>query len=112
MFLARDLLSNSEKLVNNKTQFLNDLLLSIRLMQSQTNSLEMKKIIEKIYETARYADPVSHTSVSNIETEIVEITKTMDPNNFDMKTLSNLAEQLIVLISERSRVLKIQKNKK
>lgn len=103
-------LSDKDEEIKEKTFFIKSLTVDADTLLKSAEG-DSKEICKKVYEAIRYSDPMSHTALSGIESEISirfhelsEAVKTKNRENAEKK-----ADELIVLISDRNSKCKLLK---
>lgn len=89
--------------VKQKTQFIKLLTVDASTLDSRASS-EAKALTHKVYEAIRYADPMSHDALADVESELKiafeNFAKAIDSN--DIIEAESLAHTVLALVSERN----------
>ncbi len=80
----------------------------------KTDSVEIKEICEKVYESLRYSDTMSKNNLKEINEQIQREFASFEDavNNEDTELAKNISKQLISLIEKRNIKCKMTKNSK
>ena len=108
---AIEIVSNVDQKVKVKTFFVKSLTVDAESLLMSVSDDEVKQQCKKVYEAVRWSDPVSHDALSSLETTI-----TLKFNAFssaaktgDREAVSELAKELLVLLSDRNNKCKLLK---
>lgn len=108
---AGAIVSDIDKDVQAKTSFIRKITLDAENLVNRTKAPIMKKICTRVYETARYSDPVSNKQLSDIENRIMEefsiFTDAVLADDLDLTESS--ANEVIALVEERNSKCKLLK---
>ena len=108
---AIDLVSEVDEKVKENTFFIKSLTVDAESLVSRAKSEGVKTACKKVYEAARYSDPMSSSALASVESEItINLSKLSDAvisDNFDVAT--ECASELVVLFNERNRKCKLLK---
>ena len=83
-------------------------------LMEKTDSVEIKEICEKVYESLRYSDTMSKNNLKEINEQIQREFASFEDavNNEDTELAKNISKQLISLIEKRNIKCKMTKNSK
>lgn len=83
-------------------------------LMEKTDSVEIKEICEKVYESLRYSDTMSKNNLKEINEQIQREFASFEDavNNEDTELAKNISKQLIYLIEKRNIKCKMTKNSK
>lgn len=108
---AADIVQNTEARVKAQTSTMRELTAQAESLIYQAKSEEARAECQKVYEALRYSDPVSNTSLNQIDLEISNrmnyFTKSI--NTDDVKKAEQLTVEIMQLISERNTKCKFNK---
>ena len=101
---AIDEVQRIDSRVKEQTRFIKSLTVDAELLLSRATTEEKKTLCKKVYEAVRYSDPMSCEELLEIEEKIkslfVEFSKTLS---------SEIAEELLALMTERNKRCKLLK---
>ena len=105
-----DIVSKIDDKVKVQTSFIKTLTVDAESLMNRAQNETTKTATKKVYEAVRYSDPMSNDSLSGIESEIVikfnQFAGAISSNTDDATTI---AEELIVLITDRNKRCKLLK---
>lgn len=108
---AVEIINDVDKKVKESTLFIKSLTVDAESLLSRTKSKEAKAACKKVYEAARYSDPMSCDALASLESEITikfaKLSEAVAKNDFEQ--ISTLADELVVLIEDRNRKCKVLK---
>lgn len=108
---AVEIVNDVDKKVKESTLFIKSLTVDAESLLSRAKSEEAKAACKKVYEAARYSDPVSCDALASAESEITikfsQLSEDVTKN--DLEQISSLADELVVLIGDRNRKCKLLK---
>lgn len=108
---AVEIINDVDKKVKESTLFIKSLTVDAESLLSRTKSKEAKASCKKVYEAARYSDPMSCDALASLESEITikfaKLSEAVAKNDFEQ--ISTLADELVVLIEDRNRKCKVLK---
>lgn len=108
---AVEIVNDVDKKVKESTLFIKSLTADAESLLSRAKSEEVKAACKKVYEAARYSDPMSNTALASVESEITikfsQLSEAVAKN--DLEPISALADELVVLIDDRSKKCKLLK---
>ena len=83
-------------------------------LMEKTDSIEIKEICQKVYESLRYSDTMSKNNLKEINEQIQREFASFEDavNNEDTELAKNISKQLISLIEKRNIKCKMTKNSK
>lgn len=83
-------------------------------LMEKTDSIEIKEICQKVYESLRYSDTMSKNNLKEINEQIQREFASFEDavNNDDTELAKNISKQLISLIEKRNIQCKMTKNSK
>lgn len=100
-----------EKEQKEKVYYIKSIAVDLEALVNKVEDAEMKKRLEKLSETARYSDPMSHQSLSGLESQIsikVEALKAA-VNEGKLETFENDCKVIEDMFNERNEKCKILK---
>ena len=108
---AIDLVSAVDDKVNAKTFFIKSLTTDAEGLVSSARSETIKAECKKVYEVARYSDPMSDDALSDIENEIaVKFEKLAEAVvQDDAELVVETAAELVIMLSDRNQKCKLLK---
>ena len=109
--LGIDYIKDLEKEQKEKVYFIKSIAVDIEGLVNKVQDAELKKKLEKLSETARYSDPMSHQSLSGLESQIsikVEALKA-SINEGKLETVENDCKAIEDMFNERNEKCKIFK---
>lgn len=108
---AVEIVNDVDKKVKESTLFIKSLTVDAESLLSRAKSEEVKAACKKVYEAARYSDPMSNTALASVESEITikfsQLSEAVTKN--DLEQISALADELVVLIGDRNKKCKLLK---
>lgn len=109
--MAVDLLRETEENVAAKTFFIQTLTMQTEALLKGASSADMKLECKKVYEAARYSDPMSHDMLVKEEERIVRELTSFESavRDGDVELAGSLATELIALIDARNVKCKLLK---
>lgn len=100
---AAEIVSDTDEKVKAQTSFIKSLAADAEILLARASGENVKSACKKVYEAARYSDPVSLSALSEIEKSITlkfgEFSAAVNGNS---ENVSALAEELVILIGERN----------
>lgn len=108
---AADLVSAVDEKTKANTFFIKSLTADAESLLARAGSEELRAACKKVYEAARYSDPVSHSALAALEREItLKLAALSDAvKAADAPAASGLADELAVLLRERNNKCKLLK---
>lgn len=101
---AAETISDTEEKIKTNTSFIRELTSGAQSLISRAQDNETKASCKKVYEAVRYSDPMSNSSLSQLEDEISlkfnELSLAVEENNTDK--VKELSDKLVVQIKERN----------
>ncbi len=100
--------------IETKTFAIKELTAKAEYLMEKTDSVEIKEICEKVYESLRYSDTMSKNNLKEINEQIQREFASFEDavNNEDTELAKNISKQLISLIEKRNIKCKMTKNSK
>ena len=100
--------------IETKTFAIKELTGKAEYLMEKTDSVEIKEICEKVYESLRYSDTMSKNNLKEINEQIQREFASFEDavNNEDTELAKNISKQLISLIEKRNIKCKMTKNSK
>ena len=100
--------------IETKTFAIKELTAKAEYLMEKTDSVEIKEICEKVYESLRYSDTMSKNNLKEINEQIQREFASFEDavNNEDTELAKNISKQLISLIETRNIKCKMTKNSK
>ena len=100
--------------IETKTFAIKELTGKAEYLMEKTDSVEIKEICEKVYESLRYSDTMSKNNLKEINEQIQREFASFEDavNNEDTELEKNISKQLISLIEKRNIKCKMTKNSK
>ena len=97
--------------VKTQTAFIKNLTVEAEGLLARAKSDAVKKECKKVYEAARYSDPMSNDALSGIEADISgkmnEFSAAVDEDDSDK--VKKIVEELVILIGDRNKKCKVLK---
>lgn len=108
---AADLVEKVDEKVKVQTAFIKSLTADAEGLLSRAQTDSVKAACKKVWEAARYSDPMSSDALSHIEKKISEqmelLTKAVADGNEE--AIATVAEEIVALIGDRNRKCKVLK---
>lgn len=108
---AADTVSAIDDKIKTKTFFIKALTINLDTLAAQAPSAESKAEVQKVYEAARYSDPMSSEALAPSETQITlkfnQLSDAVLIN--DVQAVKVLANEMIILIRDRNNKCKLLK---
>lgn len=108
---AAELVTRSDERLQESSFFIRSLTSDAESLLSHAKTEESKALCKKVYEVARYSDPMSHAALHSIEdkiaTQMEALTNAVTESNG--KIVTTIAEEIVTLIGERNRKCKVLK---
>lgn len=100
--------------IETKTFAIKELTGKAEYLMEKTDSVEIKEICEKVYESLRYSDTMSKNNLKEINEQIQREFASFEDavNNEDTELAKNISKQLISLIEKRNIKCQMTKNSK
>ena len=100
--------------IETKTFAIKELTAKAEYLMEKTDSIEIKEICQKVYESLRYSDTMSKNNLKEINEQIQREFASFEDavNNEDTELAKNISKQLISLIEKRNIKCKMTKNSK
>ena len=100
--------------IETKTFAIKELTGKAEYLMEKTDSVEIKEICEKVYESLRYSYTMSKNNLKEINEQIQREFASFEDavNNEDTELAKNISKQLISLIEKRNIKCKMTKNSK
>lgn len=108
--VVADIVEGTDKRIKAQTLFIKSLIVDSENLIARATTSEAKDACKKVFEAVHYSDPMSNDALSGIERQI-----TLKFNDFSnavangAENISNLADELVVLIDDRNRKCKLLK---
>ena len=109
--VAIDEIERIDTKVKTKTFFIKSLTVDADTLMESAKSEAVKAECRKVYEAIRYSDPMSHDTLSSVESQITvklaelsEAVKTDDANK-----VTAIANEIVVLVADRNKKCKLLK---
>lgn len=108
---AAELVEKADEKIKNQTFFIRSLTVDAESLLARAKSEVAKAECKKVYEAVRYSDPMSHSALAYIESEIaVKFTKLTEAvGEGDDQTITALAEEVVILAEDRNKKCKLMK---
>lgn len=109
--LGVNYIKDLEKEQKEKVYFVKSIAVDLEGLMNKVEDAELKKKLEKLSETARYSDPMSHQSLAGLESQIsikVEALK-VAVNEGKLETIENDCKAIEDMFNERNEKCKILK---
>lgn len=108
---AVEIVNDVDKKVKESTLFIKSLTVDAESLLSRAKNEEVKAACKKVYEAARYSDPMSNTALASVEEQISAqmeaLTAAVSAN--DEEKILSLAGEIVALIEDRNRKCKALK---
>ncbi len=100
--------------IETKAFAIRELTAKAEYLMEKTDSIEIKEICQKVYESLRYSDTMSKNNLKEINEQIQREFASFEDavNNDDTELAKNISKQLISLIEKRNIQCKMTKNSK
>lgn len=108
---GKNIVSNIEQNQKEKVYFVKSVSVDLSMAANKISDEAVKKVVNKISETAKYSDPMSSPTLSGLESQIsikVEELKNAVEEN-DMEKVSTIANKIEQLFTERNEKCKLLK---
>lgn len=106
---AAEAVNDIDKKIKDKTQFIKMLTVDAQNLLTRAKTDEAKEACRKVYEAARYSDPMSSDGLESIENEIsVKMRVLADLVQYG-GNIADCADEVIILIGDRNRMCKALK---
>lgn len=106
---AAEVVNDIDKKIKDKTQFIKMLTVDAQNLSARAKTEEAKDACRKVYEAARYSDPMSNGSLESIENEIsVKMRVLADLVQYG-GNIAACADEIVILIGDRNRMCKVLK---
>lgn len=108
---AAEIVANVDEKVSTQTSFIKNLTTDVQALVSRAKSEPVKAECKKVYEAARYSDPMSDDSLSVIEAEITvkmgELAAAIGTD--DAEKAKEIADEIVILVGDRNKKCKAMK---
>ena len=108
---AGNMVIDTEEKLSQSTTFIRSLTVDAENLLSAAKDEKAKSSVKKLYEAARYSDPVSNTALASLEDEIDQklssLTETVNKNETEQTV--RIANEITDLLAERNRKCKMFK---
>lgn len=105
-----DIVSEIDNKIQAQTSFIKTLTVDAESLMSRAQNETAKSVAKKVYEAVRYSNPMSNDDLSGVESEItIKFNQFANAINTDSDNVTTIAEELIVLISDRNKRCKVIK---
>lgn len=106
---AAEAVNDIDKKIKDKTQFIKMLTVDAQNLSARAKTEEAKDACRKVYEAARYSDPMSDGGLESIENEIsVKMRVLADLVQYG-GNIAACADEIVILIGDRNRMCKALK---
>lgn len=109
--MAIDAVEKIDTKIETKTFFIKSLIAEAQVLVSTTTKEPYKTIVNKVYESIRYSDPMSNNQLKEIEIKIETLFKSLSSyiSNNDYPNAEKASKDLLALINERNAKCRINK---
>lgn len=108
--VAADLVGEIDDKIKAQTSFIKSLTVNAESLMSRAQNETAKSATKKVYEAVRYSDPMSNDDLSGIESEIaIKFNQFAGEVTANSEDITTIAEELIVLISDRNKRCRLLK---
>ena len=108
--IAADIVSEIDDKVKVQTSFIKTITVDAESLMSRAQNETAKTAAKKVYEAVRYSDPMSNDGLSGIESELsIKFNQFAGAVTANSKDIATIAEELVVLISDRNKRCKLLK---
>lgn len=109
--LAVDIVSRIDDKINVQTFFIKSLTIEADILMKKAKSTEAKAELKKVYEAARYSDPMSNEALAGIESQIAlkfdALSKAVEADNIE--EIKTVAEELVIFVNDRNKKCRLLK---
>ena len=107
---AIELVEEIDEKIATQTFFVKNLTVDAESLMARAKNPEAKAICKKVYETIRYADPMSHEGLAGVEREIEIAFATFKQAVLDdQNTLDDAGNELVILVGDRNKKCRMMK---
>ena len=108
---ASEIVSGIDEKTKDKTFFVKSLTINAEELIARAKNENAKVICKKVYEAIRYSDPMSHDSLSSVESEITYKMSKLQAAvmSDDSELISSTADDIIILLKSRNSQCKFLK---
>lgn len=108
---AVELVGETDEKIKTKTVFIKSLTADAEGLVDRANGESAKAACKKVYEAARYSDPMSHDALASIEEQITERVAALSASvaKDDIQQIISLADDVVHLLEERARKCRLLK---
>ena len=107
---AAEIAGNLDNTIQSQTLFVKSLTADAESLFSHAATPESKAACKKVYETVRYSDPMTSDALAGIESQItLKFNEFSNAVNAGTDRIGTLANELVVLISDRNTKCKLLK---
>lgn len=108
---AADIVSEIDGKISTKTFFIKSLTVDAESLISRAKNENIKAECKKVYEAARYSDPMSNDVLASIESDItIKFSRLSEAViSEDLETVVKLADEIIILLGDRNKKCKLLK---
>lgn len=108
--VATDIVSETDDKIKAQTSFIKTLIVDAESLISRAQNETAKAAVKKVYEAVRYSDPMSNDALSGIESEIaIKFNQFAGAITANSDEIATIADELIVLITDRNKRCKLLK---
>ena len=107
---AATVVSDMDEKIENSTQFMKVLRADTKSLLSVAKDEKIRQLVQKVYEAARYSDPVSNKQLESVEQKIANALETFtEAVNTESEDVEAAANNLLYLINNRNEKCKVLK---
>lgn len=107
---ASDVVEDIDAKVKAQTLFVKSLTVDAESLLSRATTPEAKDACKKVFEAARYSDPMSNDALAGVESQItLKFNELLEAVSGGADNVKNIADELVILIGDRNRKCKLLK---
>lgn len=110
---AAEIVSSKDEKIKRQTLFIKSFTVDVETLMSRAKSKDAKlgEYVSKVYETARYSDPVSDETLAAIESQITITFSSLEDavDKGDGDAVKKAADEIVILLNDRNKKCKLLK---
>lgn len=109
--LGRDTVQKIDDKIKAKSLFIKSLIVDMEVLTAQTDNSKIKPILEKLLETVKYSDPMSHEGLTEVEEKITNKYSELEvaTKNTETTAVQAVCKDMDALFAERNKKCKLLK---